>query len=113
LAAIAIPRFTGIRERSAISADAATADQMISAARIVEAEQNLTAGTALTATGTWNTTVTDGDEFMVLSTALTPASGGAFAVSYANDVYSVKWTPTGYNEATVTEGSTFTVPSKK
>lgn len=108
IAAIAIPRFTGIRETSAIKADAATAKQIISAARIAEADKNLTAGTALILTEdtavNWATIAgkfagaTDGDKYMVLA-GLVPASDGTiFKASYNDNKYTITWDGGSYVE---------------
>lgn len=111
LAVIAVPRFLDIQARAAINSDAAAAEEMINAARIVETEQfsAVDPGTALTAGADWAATVTGGDTYMVLP--ITPQSGGAFAVALSGDDYQVTWTPTGRITSlqTYTEGSVFTV----
>lgn len=121
LAAIAIPRFSGIRESSAIKADGATAKQIISAARIAEADFNLPGGTSIaTVSGKvgWvevasKFTTGDGEKYMLLSN-LVPATGGtAFTVTSASgaDAYVITW---GDGKATepktysYTEGTVFT-----
>lgn len=95
IAAVAIPRFAGIQERSEIRADAATAAEIVNAARIEETES----GTAITA-GDPVTTI-DSDYMNVPASS---QSGGAYAISGGgSSAYAVTWTPTGGVAEVVTE----------
>ena len=86
--AIAIPRFVTIQDESRIKADVATAEQIIKAARLMEARRN--DGNATThggASSNWD------DDIMAWPT---PESGGKttageFTLSYGSDKYSVSW----------------------
>ena len=85
--AIAIPRFVTIQDESRIKADVATAEQIIKAARLMEARRNDGIATTHGASGNWD------DEIMAWPT---PESGGEttdgeFTLSYASDKYSVSW----------------------
>ncbi len=90
--AIAIPRFVTIQDESRIKADVATAEQIIKAARLMEARRN--DGNATTyvngsggATDNWDSNIMAWP---------TPESGGKttageFTLSYGSDKYSVSW----------------------
>ncbi|MEA4890468.1 MAG: prepilin-type N-terminal cleavage/methylation domain-containing protein [Clostridiaceae bacterium] len=102
LAAIAIPAFTNIQDTSRVKADAATAAEICSAARVQEADT----GTAIVA----------GDPATVISAdyikVTKPQNGPSFAISGGGtSKYVVKWTPaTGKyagKQQTVTEGEAF------
>ena len=92
--AIAIPRFVTIQDESRIKADVATAEQIIKAARLMEARRN--DGIATTSSN-WD------DDIMAWPT---PESGTAFTLDYnpdpddipgtevVNDLYVVSWTVT-------------------
>lgn len=118
IGAIAVPRFTAIRERSAINADAATAQQIVSAARMVEADLNLEPGTALELESDANWREDGkikkvGEEYMVLS-SVKPQSGGEFSVKYGDGdddgIYTVTWEPSGsHGIQTYTEGEDFQI----
>lgn len=104
LAAIAVPRLSGYRQSSAVSADGATAKSIVSAARVQETEtgQTVTSLNPADATGLQV-------RFM---TVPVPQTGGAFQIAGggANN-YVVTWTPataTGFNRLqTYTEGTRF------
>jgi prepilin-type N-terminal cleavage/methylation domain-containing protein len=103
LAAIAIPRFSGMQDASKVKADASTAQQLINAARIQVAESN--------------TTPSDGaftiDEQYI--TTPTPVSGGTFAITYdsTTQLFTVSWKPDKAGKHNVqqslVEGSEFTL----
>ena len=102
LAAIAIPRFQNIRHEAAVKSDAATAAQIVSAARIQETNEN---GAVLANLAALNAT------YMVPGN---PQTGGTFALTGGGtNPYVVKWTPTNAGvhnvEQTVTEGTPFTI----
>ena len=84
--AIAIPRFVTIQDESRIKADVATAEQIIKAARLMEARRNDGNATTHGASGNWD------DEIMAWPK---PESGdevnGKFTLSYDSDKYSVSW----------------------
>ncbi len=89
--AIAIPRFVTIQDESRIKADVATAEQIIKAARLMEARRNDGNATDYdpddTEDDSWD------DDIMAWPT---PESGGKttageFTLSYASDKYSVSW----------------------
>ena len=100
LAVIAVPKFSGIQSAAKVKADAATAQSMINAAKIMEADTNTTPATgAVTLTSTY-------------MTVPTPISGGTFALTYdvSTKLYKVTWTSaaSGYAAVqTATEGSVF------
>lgn len=81
--AIAVPRFVGIQDESRINADVATAEQMIKAARLMEAKRN-----------DGNYTDEDNWDSDIMAWP-TPESGdeddGKFTLSYESDKYSVSW----------------------
>lgn len=111
LAAIAVPNFTGVQDRSRLKADAVTAAQIITSAKVQEVERN--DGTATldnaNASSNWD------DDQMAWPT---PQSGGTFELSGGLDTaYTVTWTPSkgsvGKNvEQTVTEGKEYTIKEK-
>lgn len=98
LAAIAIPKFAGIQDTSKIKADAATALQIVNAARVQETN---------TGTQVANLAALDSSNIVVGN----PQSGGTFALTGGGtDPYVVTWTPktaTHNLQQTVTEGSPF------
>ena len=103
--AIAVPRFVNIQDESRIKADAATAEQIIKAARLMEARRN--DGNETTHGGTssnWD------DDIMAWPT---PESGDEFELDYiTGDKYEVTWTVSKGSVAdgnlqTVTEGEVF------
>jgi len=106
LAAIAIPRLTGLQDASKVKADASSATQMISAARIQVSETNTTP-----ATGAF----TINAKYMTAPSATTSASGDALDIAYdaTTDLFTVSWTPTKagkYNVAqTLVEGTPFSI----
>lgn len=87
--AIAVPRFVTIQDESRIKADVATAEQMIKAARLMEAKRN-----------DGNYTDEDNWDSDIMAWPK-PESGhvaeddddedGKFTLSYASDKYSVSW----------------------
>ena len=95
--AIAIPRFVTIQDESRIKADAATAEQIIKAARLMEARRN--DGNETIHGGTNNNWEED------IMAWPTPESGGVFTLGYNHDdgdddddddddLYVVTWTVT-------------------
>lgn len=105
LAAIAIPRFSGMQAAAKVKAEGATAAQIVNAARIQESDNDGVIVKALTQTGT----AADGDlqkSYMTVPTTPTfTITGGG-----SND-YVVHWTSTanGYAGAqTFTENAAFT-----
>jgi len=76
LAAIAIPRFSGIQDQAKIDADAATAKSIVSSARIYDAQNNAT-GSA------------DMDAVKTLMDVPTPSTTGEFKISWTSPYYSV------------------------
>lgn len=96
LAAIAIPRFSGIQDQAKIDADAATAKSIVSSARIHDAQNNVT-GQA------------DIDDVKTLMTVPTPKTTGTFKIAYTAatstepDFYTVTFGPSDkytFNENT-------------
>jgi len=89
--AIAIPRFVTIQDESRIKADVATAEQIIKAARLMEARRNDGNETV------YNPADTEHDSWEEDIMAWpTPESGGEttdgeFTLSYDSDKYSVSW----------------------
>lgn len=100
IAAIAIPRFAGIQKAQAIKADYSTAKQIINAARVYEADNNLSAGTVnLTNVGT----------LMTVPSKSQSGAKGAFSldVTTNKDDYKVSWATGGsYTEAGVATAPT-------
>lgn len=106
LAAVAIPNFTNLQNSSKVKADAATAAQIVKAARIQEAD-----------TGTAVGDIASLDK-IYYETVPTPQSGGTFALSGGGtDKYVVTWEPTNTGKydttQTVTEGTAFTISKKQ
>ena len=91
--AIAIPRFVGIQDESRINADVATAEQIIKAARLMEAKRN-DGNTTTYVDGSGGTTDNWDSDIMAWPT---PESGGEtsageFDLDYnADDEYEVEW----------------------
>lgn len=126
LAAIAIPRFTGMRHQATVKAEGSTAASIISAARVQEAEKGVPVAKDTESTVTTGTATAAGKDgiidtkFMILSTDTnnptykiikTKAADGATG-SPADDLYQVTWkTKAGgvYDglDQTLTEGSAF------
>jgi len=77
LAAIAIPRFSGIQDKAKIDADAATAKSIVSSARVYNAQNNVT------------TPITDTDLLSSLMTIPTPKTGGTFKLVGGSPYYTV------------------------
>ncbi|NLM72578.1 MAG: prepilin-type N-terminal cleavage/methylation domain-containing protein [Clostridiaceae bacterium] len=100
LAAIAIPRYMDIQDRSRVKADGATAMEIIRLARLGEID-------------TKSTDVTTIENYVKKNfpnNALpTPQSGGTFALSKTGNYWTVTWTPTNagdYNvEQTINESN--------
>lgn len=114
LAAIAIPRFTGLRTASAVKADGSTAKEIVNACRIQETET----GKKVTSL-TQSETPQDGEllkEYFIVPTS--SQTGGAFTVEGGgSEPYEVHFTPAlsddTYNtEQTVIENAAWT-PAKK
>jgi prepilin-type N-terminal cleavage/methylation domain-containing protein len=106
LAAVAVPKFSGLQDSSRIKADAATAAQIVASARQQEVDRNdgvATLDSAATSTN-WS------DANMAWPT---PQSGGTFALTGGvGSPYVVKWTPSKGSitkEQTVTESTTFNI----
>lgn len=105
LAAIAIPKYTGILNEAKVKSDAVTAAGIVGAARI----QETSTGNQVT-----NTTGYDGLSSDYFQAGKIPSSGGNFALSGGgNNPYMVTWTPTtgifDTHPQSVTEGSVFAV----
>jgi type IV pilus assembly protein PilA len=77
LAAIAVPRFSGIQDQAKIDADAATAKSIVSSARIYNAQNNVT------------TPITDTGLLSSLMTIPTPKTGGTFTLVGGDPHYTV------------------------
>lgn len=93
--AIAIPRFVTIQDESRIKADVATAEQIIKAARLMEARRN---DGNETTRGNWV------EDIMAWPT---PESGGEFELGYiTGDKYKVSWE---VKKGSVAEGKTITI----
>lgn len=106
LAAIAIPRFTGMRKEATIKAQGATAVSLISAARIQEAETGKIAAGEMVNNDTVNTTATDlPSKYMILPAS--PKYTLAKTTVAPVGLYTAKWTYDG-SSYTVTEGTAFT-----
>ena len=92
LAAIAIPRFSGMQASSKLKADGATAAQIVAAARVQESETGLlvtTPGTAAAA----NVSAPLATKYITVPTAA--QSGGTFAIGGGGDsAYTVTWVST-------------------
>ena len=78
LAAIAIPRFSGIQNKAKIDADAATAKSIVSSARISDAQNNLTGGADI-----------DDVKTLMDVPAAKSKSPGVFTIGYASNYYTV------------------------
>lgn len=94
LAAIAIPRFSGIQDQAKIDADGATAKSIVSSARIYDAQEN-GSGKA----------VESGADLTKLMTIPTPKTTGTFVLAYnsTTDNYTVTFGPSAkytFSEAT-------------
>jgi len=102
LSAIAIPKFSGIQDSSKVKADAATAAQIVNAARIQEADT----GKALTGLADL------GSSYMAPGAPQTNPTG-TYGLEKTGNLYVVKFTPaTGTykdKEQTVTEGKAFQI----
>lgn len=97
--AIAIPRFVTIQDESRIKADAATAEQIIKAARLMEARRN--DGNATIHGGPSNNW---DDKIMAWPT---PESGDEFELKYiTGDKYEVTWT---VSKGSVAKGDPITI----
>lgn len=107
LAAIAIPRFSAIKNTSAVNADASTAKQIVNAARIQETET----GIAVVANADASTVITA--TYMNVPAHPQTNSAGTFAISGGGDTpYVVTFTPSNTYDPhnvlqTVTENVTF------
>ena len=104
LAAISIPRFTGMRHQATVKAEASTATSIISAARVKEAE------TGSVALGTVNgASPTAPLEAKYITLQATPV----FTLGKSGELYTVTWNtavPSGNGinaSQTVTEGQAF------
>lgn len=108
LGGIAVPRFSKIQDQSRIKADAATAAQLISSARMQEIERNDGEVTKVGDDKNWN------DNYMEWAI---PQSGGEFQLSGGlDDKYEITWTPTKgkiIQDQTVTEGKEFTIKEEQ
>ena len=97
--AIAIPRFVTIQDESRIKADVATAEQIIKAARLMQARRN--DGNEIIhggASDNWD------DKIMAWPT---PESGGDFTLEYNDDdLYEVSWE---VEKGSVANGETITI----
>ncbi len=107
IAAVAIPRFAGIQERSTIKADAATAAEIINAARIQHTDEN-DAVTDDTGADLPDVSVLKAD-YMTVPASPQSEPGENFTLFYDDGTlsYSVTFTPDGYNEVTITENVEF------
>lgn len=109
IAAIAVPKFGSLQDEARIKADATTAAQIVSLARVQEINRN--DGEATDTSGSETTTKWD-DSYMEYPT---PQSGGSFELTGGLDKpYEVKWTPDKgakkYRDVqTVTEGKEFVI----
>ena len=98
MAAIAIPRFAGIRGEAQVKSEAATAEQIVNSLRVYEAQENL-AGAA---------TIAQIGNLMTVPVGFTISSGGG------PDAYVIAWTSraSGYaGNQTHTEGTIFSPTS--
>lgn len=110
IAAIAIPKFTGVQDDATIKADATTAYSIIKAARL---QETMTGSKVTHYTGASGPGEVDLDT-TYFDTSIAPQSGGTYSIEGGSGAnYVVKWTPdTGKyatKEQTVTEGNTFTI----
>jgi len=95
LAAIAIPKFMGMSDSAKVKADASTAAQMVSAARVQESAT----GAKVTAIDT---------KYMTVPTASQSGSKGAFTLDGGSETpYTVTWQQTATTKYTYTENKTF------
>jgi len=112
LAAIAIPRFSGLSDSAKIKADASTAAQIVSAARIQESDNNGVKVTLLTQTST----AALGDlqtTYMTVPAKSQSGAKGAFTITGGSGTaYSVSWVDSAALKYTYTENETF-VPTSK
>lgn len=108
IAAIALPKFSGVQDQARLKADAATAMQIVNSARVQETNRNDGTATSYVAAGggNWDT---------IQMVWPTPQSGGTFALSSGvGNPYQVTWTPSkgsvgNGKQQTVTEGSSYTM----
>jgi len=100
LAAIAVPRFAAIQTASKGKADAATAQQIITAARVYEADKNDAEGSSdLTKVAT------------LMSVPAGSQSGSKAAFSLAYDSTTKKYTVSWATGGSYVEGGTYTPPT--
>jgi len=108
LAAIAIPRFTGIRQEAVVKAEAATAASIISAARIQEAEGLGIPEGALNDTSNAATLALD-SKYMSIPAASDDVP--VYTASKSGEFYVIKWTTkatgTAAGSYTLTEGTQY------
>lgn len=116
LAAVLVPRFTGMRHEATVKAEGSTASSIISAARVQEAQLgNAVAGTAeKSVTNDDNPGKEDGKikkQYMVI-----PTGAGPYNIKKVDDLYQITWTTKAGGDysgktQTLKEGEAFT-PTK-
>ncbi|WP_264174988.1 type II secretion system protein [Clostridium sp. CS001] len=93
LAAIAIPKFSGIQESSRVKADAATAKEIIMSLRMYESQNDAAPGTATIA-----------NISTLMAVPATAQSGGSFVLVNANPAdLQITWGPTTNSNYSLTE----------
>ena len=100
LAAIAIPKYIDIQNRSRVKSDGTTAMEIIRLARLAETD---TKSTALATVESYVKKNFNNNAYP------TPQSGGSFVLARAGNYWTVTWTPTnasGYNTAQTVNEST-------
>lgn len=116
LAAIAVPRFTGMRHEATVKAEASTAASILSAARVQEAESGIAVGNTTAVAAKNGTPAAAGDglidtKYMIISDAT------MYKIEKTGDLYKITWTTkAGGDYATkaqsLTEGQAFTAVKK-
>ena len=107
MAAIAIPRFTGLRHESTVKAEGSTATSIISAARVQEAASGKSVGAgAMTNTGA------PGDAGFIDAKYMLVPAAPVYTIGYSGNLLTVSWpTAAGGDYAgdtlTLTEGQEF------
>lgn len=119
LAAIAVPRFTGMRHEATVKAESSTAASIISAARVQEADNGIAVGnaTAVNVANAAPATAGDGKidtKYMIIPTGTNAVT---YQITKTSDLYVITWTTKAGGDyaskaQTLTEGQTFS-PNKK
>lgn len=116
LAAVLVPRFTGMRHEATVKAEGSTAASIISAARVQEAQLGTAVANA-TEQKVENADAPSGNDGKIKKQYMIIPSGGVeYKIKKENDLYVIKWTTKAGGDysgkiQTLTEGQAFT-PTK-